>query len=281
MIGRAIGTGFAVSRDFVARGLIALRIRPNSLTLVGMFFTLLAGVCYAINSHGYFGWSLSPVSPANAYLLLAGVMLILASACDMLDGAVARLANLKSTFGAFLDSTLDRFSDFVIFAGIAIYYAWNSPANITFILGCMLAFFNAFMISYAKARAEDLIPRCGVGYWQRGERSAAILIATYAHNIPALVVQQAISPFFTAVLRIFYTKAIIEGRTPLTDPRQGPWHFKIRLWRWPRMSIPYDVITGLNIAWLIFAPVERIMIFLFGTADPLRTLAEFIGAACG
>lgn len=281
MIGRAIGTGFIVSRDFVARGLIALRIRPNSLTFTGIFFTLLAGICYAINSHGQFGWSISPIAPRNAYLMLAGALLILASACDMLDGAVARLANLKTTFGAFLDSTLDRFSDFVVFAGIAIFYAWHSqPANLTFIFGCMFAFFNAFMISYTKARAEDLIPECNVGYWQRGERSAAILIATFAHNIPALVVQQAISPFFSAMLRIFYTRAIIEGRTPLTDPRQGPWHFKIRLWRWPRMSVPYDVITGLNIAWLIFAPVEKIMMFLFGTVDPFRTLAEIIGAAC-
>jgi hypothetical protein len=60
---------------------------------------------------------------------------------------------------------------------------------------------------------------------------------------------------------------VIAGRTPVTDPRKGPWHLKARLWRWPRMTVPYDVITGLNIAWLIFVPVGNL-----GNLDPIRTL---------
>ena len=98
---------------------------------------------------------------------------------------------------------------------------------------------------------------CTVGYWQRGERSAAILIATFAHNIPALVVQQALLPLLTVLRRIFYTKAVIEGRTPVTNVREGSIWLKLRLWRWPRMSLPYDVVTAINIAWLIFAPVPE------------------------
>ena len=125
----------------------------------------------------------------------------------------------------------------------------------TFILGAMLAFFNAFMISYARARAEDLIEKCTVGYWQRGERSAAILIGTFSYNIPAMVAQQALLPLLTVLRRIFYTKHVLEGKPVITDPRTGPWHLKIRLWRWPRMTVPYDIVTGLNIAWLIFAPL--------------------------
>lgn len=251
MIGRSIGAFFVWARDHVARFLIRLRVTPNMLTLTGMVLTALAGACYAVGSG-----STGIGHPRGAYLLFAAALLILSSACDMLDGAVARLGNLKSTFGAFLDSTLDRYSDFAVYAGIGVYYAWASPANITFVLMSMLAFFNGFMISYTRARAEDLIPECRVGYWQRGERSAAILIATFSFNIPALVVQQSLLPMLTALRRVFYTKHVIEGKSPITDPRQGGFWLKIRLWRWPRMTWPYDIVTGINIAWLIFAPVD-------------------------
>lgn len=258
MIGRAIGTFFSVSRDAVARGLIALRITPNKLTLLGMALTAVAGVFYAIGAGDRFALTFDPHAAANVYMLLAGVMLVLSSACDMLDGAVARLGNLKTPFGGFLDSTLDRCSDFAVFAGIALYYANAPRANLTFVLLSMVAFLNAFMISYTRARAEDIVGQCRGGYWQRGERSAAILIASFAYNIPALVVQQALFPLFTVLLRIAHTKAMIEGKTPVTDGRQGPWWIKSQPWRWPRMTLPYDLITGLNIAWLIFAPIEPV-----------------------
>ncbi len=255
MIGRAIGFGFAAARDFIARGLVRIGISPNALTLTGMVLTLAAGVCYALGAgSGRHAWDLAvrPAAP-SAYLLLAGGLLILSSACDMLDGAVSRLGGRSTRFGAFLDSTLDRFSDFAVYAGIATYYAWQSPANLTLVLLSMVAFFNAFMISYARARAEDLIESCSVGYWQRGERAAAVLIATFAHNVPALIVQQAVLPMLTVVRRINHTRAVLKGTSPITDPAAGPMHLKLRLWRWPRATVPYDLITGLNIAWLIFA----------------------------
>jgi CDP-diacylglycerol--glycerol-3-phosphate 3-phosphatidyltransferase len=255
MVGRAIGLGFASARDFLARGLVRLGVSPDALTYTGMVLTGAAGVCYAVGAHSSFAWSLDSTSGANAYLFLAGVLLLLGSACDMLDGAVARLANSPTRFGAFLDSTLDRYSDFAVYAGIAACYAWHG-GNVTFVFLAMLAFFNAFMISYARARAEDLIEECSVGYWQRGERSAGILIATFAYNIPALLVQQAILPMLTVLRRFTYTKHVLEGRNPIPDPRQGGTWLKMRLWRWPRMTVPYDVVTFLNIAWLVFARFE-------------------------
>lgn len=255
MIGKLVGQFFSSARDLVAKGLIKLKVTPNVLSLTGMLITLAAGVCFAIGTTRDFAMSLDPAADANAYLLLAGVLLILASACDMLDGAVARLGNMKTEFGGFLDSTLDRYSDFVVYAGIAVAYAWHEPANITFMLLAVLAFFNGFMISYTRARAEDIIPKCRVGYWQRGERSAAILFATFAYNPAALVVQQGISPMFTALRRIFYTKAVLDGKQPVTDPRKGSMWLKLRPWLWPRMTVPYDIITGMNVAWLIFARI--------------------------
>jgi CDP-diacylglycerol--glycerol-3-phosphate 3-phosphatidyltransferase len=253
MIGRGVGFGFSVFRDAIARCLVKLGVTPNGITLSGGVITAGAGVCYALGAGGDY-----------SYLVLAAVLLILASACDMLDGAVARIGGKSSVFGEFLDSTLDRFSDFAIYAGIAIGYALHDPANITFVLLAMVSFFNSVMISYCKAKSENLIESCPVGYWQRGERSAAVLIATFANNLPALLVQQATLPMFTVLRRMLYTKAVTEGKEVVTDPRKGGVWLKLHLWYWPRMSLQYDFVTGLNIAWLILAPI--------GTLDLLGDL---------
>jgi CDP-diacylglycerol--glycerol-3-phosphate 3-phosphatidyltransferase len=181
----------------------------------------------------------------------------------MLDGAVARLGGSGTRLGAFLDSTTDRFSDFAVYAGIALHYAARSPANLTFVLAAMWAFFSAFMISYTRARAEDLIDRCRVGYWQRGERSAAILIGTFSYHVPALLAQQALLPMFSALRRITYTARAVAGRAPAEHPSSGPWWVRIQPWRYPRMSAPYDAITAANIAWLVLADLPQ--------ADPLRS----------
>jgi len=275
MIGNAIGHGFVVARDFCARGLLRGGVTPNMLSLAGIVIIAGIGVCYALGAGAARpAWCWTPLTDANIYLLLAAALMFLSAACDMLDGAVARIGNLSSRFGAFLDSTLDRFADFVVFTGIAVYYAWGTPAtsdtpttpaNITFILMAALAMFNGYMIAYTRARAEDIIPECTVGYWQRGERIAAILIATFAHNIPALLVQQAFLPLLTVLRRVFYTKAVIDGKQPITDPRKGGFWPRIQLWKYPRATWAYDIVTGANILWLIFAPVP--------TIDPIRQWA--------
>ncbi|MCD6303605.1 MAG: hypothetical protein J7M21_01425, partial [Planctomycetes bacterium] len=68
----------------------------------------------------------------------------------------------------------------------------------------------------------------------------------------------------TVLRRVSYTRAVISGRNPPTDPRTGPLSLKLRPWRWPRMSLPYDLVTAANIAWLLLAPV--------GNIDPLRAV---------
>jgi CDP-diacylglycerol--glycerol-3-phosphate 3-phosphatidyltransferase len=257
MVGRAIGSGFAAARDALARGLVGLGVAPNVLTLVGAVVTTAAAVCYALGAGGQFAWTLAAGNVPSAWLLLAGGLLVLASACDMLDGAVARIGDSKSPFGAFLDSTLDRYSDFAVYAGIAIFYAWSGPAgNVTFILLSMLAMFNAVMISYTKARAEDIIESCNVGFWQRGERSAAILIATFAHNMPALLVQQAILPIFTVCRRIAHTRRAIREKEAGVKPQAKGFSAGLCIWRQPRGTLGYELTVAVNIAWLIFAPVR-------------------------
>ena len=109
MIGRIIGTSIVTAREAVARFLIRLGVSPNMLTVAGLVLTILASACYAVSCPSAPTWTLD-ASPnkANAWLLLAFGLLLLCCACDMLDGAVARLANQKTVFGGFLDSTIDR-----------------------------------------------------------------------------------------------------------------------------------------------------------------------------
>jgi CDP-diacylglycerol--glycerol-3-phosphate 3-phosphatidyltransferase len=268
MIGRAIGRTVASLRDAAARRLVDMGVSPNALTLTGLGFTLASGVCLALGA-GSFGWSLDPGRldryDPNAYLLLAGVLMLLCAAGDMLDGAVARIGQRKTRFGAFLDSTLDRFSDFAVYLGIAFYFLLRG--NVTYTLLPFLAMFAASMISYTRARAEDLIHFCTVGYWQRGERLVATLAAVFALNIPALLWQQALLPMLTVWARIDYTRKVSAGKKPITDPRAGGRLDRLKLWRYPRGTIPYDLVTAANAAFLLFVRIPA-------QADP-------IGAALG
>ncbi len=263
-VGRSVGHGFMAARDWVARGLVAIHISPNSLTVLGTVFTVGAGVFLAVGAGDHFNrnglWSgflarWDTAVGCSCWNLLAALCIVLSSATDMLDGAVARLSSSGTVFGAFLDSTLDRVSDCAIFAGIALYY--SRQANITYTLLAMLALSNAYLISYARSRAETLLPNFKAGYWQRGERIAAVLISVMAFNVPAMLWQQAISGGFTAWRRIRCTWDVANGRKVIVDPREGAWLDRIQPWRWPRMTLPYDIITGLNIAYLIFAPIPQ------------------------
>ena len=258
MIGRAVGDAFSWARDGLARALVGAGVSPNVLTLAGFILTIGAAACLALGAGASFAWTLWP-GPAyqyrpNAWLLAGAWLLVLSSAGDMLDGAVARLGGASTTFGAFLDSTIDRFSDFAIYLGIAFYFA--ARANVTYTLLPLVAVFAGLMISYTRARAEDLIDFCTVGYWQRGERLAAILIACFAYNVPALLWQQALLPMLTVWARIDYTRQVAAGRQPVTDARRSPTLLgRLRLWRWPRMTGGYDLVTAANIAWLIFVRI--------------------------
>ncbi len=258
MIGSSIGRSVAIARDSLAGLLVRAGVSPNTLTLAGLAFTILAGGCLALGAGAPPGWSLRPGGPGgyhpNAYLLLAGVLMLFCSAGDMLDGAVARIGGKATAFGAFLDSTLDRVSDFALYLGIAFYFALRN--NLTYTLLPFLALFAAVMVSYTRARAEDLIRFCTVGYWQRGERVVAAMVAVFAHNVPALLWQQATLPMLTVWARINYTRKVAAGKQPLLDPRRSPRAIdRLRLWRYPRGTVAYDLLTVVHIVFLVFARI--------------------------
>lgn len=137
---------------------------PDALTLAGLAVTLGAGLAFAAGSFGLGGW-----------LIVAG------GALDILDGKVARARGLTRPAGAFLDSTLDRYGDWALFAGLAVAYGSGWP-----LWAALLALGGTFVVSYARARGEALGVACREGWLQRGERffflaSAGILTPILAY----------------------------------------------------------------------------------------------------
>ena len=259
---RYIGGGFASARDFLAAGFTRIQVKPTTLTLCGLIVTLLAGFCLALGAGDHMGSPRRPdgtINPATSWFgLYAAILLFLASAFDILDGAVARHSGRVTKMGGFLDSCFDRVADAAIFLGIAWYYIshLDEPGARLYLLLGLIAFFNAEMTSYIKARAENFIPSCPVGFWQRGEREAAILIGLFSHHLPTAVALLAISGAFTVLRRIVFTSQQLlrtQRGEPLLDPfvpARGV--MRLALWRHRRGRWGYDLTVAFYSLIIIF-----------------------------
>src|SRR3954447_19273712 len=135
-----IKTGYLRLIDPVANWLVKRDVHPNTITCIGTICTLVGGVIYGTGHIKTGGWFLG-----------------LTALFDVLDGTVARRSNRSSTFGAFLDSTLDRLADGFVLGGLAVFYALN-PAhhNVWMMTVALLGLIGAYMTSYIRARAEAL-----------------------------------------------------------------------------------------------------------------------------
>jgi CDP-diacylglycerol--glycerol-3-phosphate 3-phosphatidyltransferase len=159
-------------------------ISPNALTVIGV---LLNGVVAAIIAAGE--------------LRVGGVLLLFASAFDMLDGAVARATGSVSKLGGFLDSTFDRYSEVVVYVGVLIYLLDTDDAERGAVL-VLLSATGALLISYARARAEAAGYSATVGLFARTERVILLaLCLLLARPLWALWVL-AIATHLTALTRI-------------------------------------------------------------------------------
>jgi CDP-diacylglycerol--glycerol-3-phosphate 3-phosphatidyltransferase len=140
----------------------------------------------------------------SPWLLQAGgLVALLASIFDMLDGRVARLRGRETKFGAFLDSTMDRYSDMLLYMGLLILYARLDRTGLMVLV--WVAAFGSFMTSYARARAESLIPRCPVGLMERPERIVLVIAGALLNKMVAVLWVIAILSNVTAIQRIVYT----------------------------------------------------------------------------
>jgi CDP-diacylglycerol--glycerol-3-phosphate 3-phosphatidyltransferase len=135
-------------------------ITPNQVTVVGLALTFLAAGLIAF---GQLRW--------------AGVVLFFAGTCDILDGALARSTKAGYPYGAFLDSTLDRYSEGAIYVGLAAYFlSLSGPLQRWLVLATMAALAGSFLVSYVRARAKSLGFTCETGLFARPERVVVTVI---------------------------------------------------------------------------------------------------------
>ena len=269
-VSKAIGLGFMATRNAIARGLIRIGATPNHVTVAGFFANCGAAACFVMGAGHHAPWETPVPGVIQSTWPLWGVAwLFVAGACDMIDGAVARIGNMHTAFGGLLDSTLDRCSDIVVYAGMAIHFA--VAGNVTYLTLAVLAMCNGMLISYVKARAEEYIDDCSLGFWKRGERCAAVFLASISAHLPIMLWQQALSPLFTWLLRLRYARAVIRakevGREPPPIFPSGTAARWLRPWRCPRGTLPYDLTVGFNIAFFTVMPWIHPM--FYGSADPL------------
>ncbi|HET7094281.1 MAG TPA: CDP-alcohol phosphatidyltransferase family protein [Thermomicrobiales bacterium] len=158
----------------------------NLLTVLGLALNVLVAVVIA-----------------SGHLVAGGVLLLVASAFDMLDGAVARAAGSASSFGGFLDSTLDRYSEVVVYLGLLVYFLDRPDARAGAIL-TFLATIGALLISYARARAEAAGFTAAVGLVARPERVLILAICLLIGRPTIAVWILAITTHLTALTRIVH-----------------------------------------------------------------------------
>ena len=182
-------------------GLLAnLGVTPTGVTLFGLGLHILGAVVIGFGS-----------------LAGGGFILLLAAVCDALDGALARQTGQVSRFGAFLDSTIDRVDETVVFAGIAAYYLSSTSGwGDVWAVVSLLALAGSLITSYSRARAEGLGLDCSVGVFERPERIAVTLLGLFlgsAALVLALLVLVVFS-WFTVYQRIEHVRTLLDGNGP-------------------------------------------------------------------
>jgi CDP-diacylglycerol--glycerol-3-phosphate 3-phosphatidyltransferase len=212
---------------------VALRIHPNVLTLIGVVINIGAAIALA-----------------SRRFLLAGVVMIAANIFDFIDGKVAHRLQLQSQFGAFWDSTLDRFSDLALLTGLIYLYSQLGRSDYVLIAALTLIF--TIMTSYARARAESLVEKCKVGFMERPERIVLFMIGAFTNRMAGVLWVILLLSILTVANRIYYTYLALNGLPmPSTQGLKGAFN-RAFFWRDERTTVPYDlwVLAILAFVWL-------------------------------
>ncbi len=212
---------------------VALGIHPNVLTLIGVVINVLAA------------WAL-----ALDLFVTAGVIMICANIFDFIDGKVAHELHLQSKFGAFWDSTLDRFSDLALIVGLI--YLYSALGRSDYVLVAALTLTFSIMTSYARARAESLITKCKVGFMERPERIVLFMIGAFTNRMAGVLWVILSLSVLTVANRIYYTYLALNGLPmPTHEGVRGAFN-RAFFWTDERTTIPYDiwVIAILAFVWL-------------------------------
>jgi CDP-diacylglycerol--glycerol-3-phosphate 3-phosphatidyltransferase len=199
----------------IAETLAKRGVKPDHLTIAGLAFSILAAL---LLSRGDF--------------LSATFLIALAGLCDMMDGDVARATGGSSTFGAFLDSTLDRIGEGALFAGLAAYYfsraqggslwiqgeldagaRWGDPEGRTMAFLALATLILSFMVSYTRARAEGLGLDCKVGIMERPERILLLGVGTLLGQrfMPGVLGLLFLLTLVTVGQRVYHVRRLTKG----------------------------------------------------------------------
>jgi CDP-diacylglycerol--glycerol-3-phosphate 3-phosphatidyltransferase len=183
---RAIGVVFGAAIDRIVRWLALSRIHPNVLTFLGLVINIVAAYLFAAGS---FRW--------------AGAVVIGAGLFDMVDGRVARETNRVTRFGGFFDSVLDRYSDLALLMGLLVYYA--SINRFFYVVLTAIVMTGSVMVSYTRARSENTIPRCKVGFLERPERVVLLIMGALFDRMAPVLWVIAVLSNLTVIHRMIYT----------------------------------------------------------------------------
>jgi CDP-diacylglycerol--glycerol-3-phosphate 3-phosphatidyltransferase len=183
---RAIGVVFGTAIDRIVRWLALSRIHPNVLTFLGLVINIVAAFLFAAGS---FRW--------------AGAVVIGAGLFDMVDGRVARETNRVTRFGGFFDSVLDRYSDLALLMGLLVYYA--SINRFFYVVLTAIVMTGSVMVSYTRARSENTIPRCKVGFLERPERVVLLILGALFDRMAPVLWVIAVLSNLTVIHRMIYT----------------------------------------------------------------------------
>ena len=183
---RAIGLACNKVILLIVRGLALSKIHPNYLTLIGLLINVGAAWLLAV---GQFRW--------------AGAVIIGAGLFDMVDGRVARETNRVTRFGGFFDSVLDRYSDLGLLIGLLVWY--GSIGRFSYVVLTAVAMIACVMVSYVRARAENSIPMCKVGFMERPERVVLVIIGALFDRMAPVLWVIAVLGNLTVIHRMIFT----------------------------------------------------------------------------
>jgi len=183
---RAIGLTLNKVIMLIVRGLALSKIHPNVLTFLGL---VINGIAAWLLAAGQFRWG--------------AVVIIGAGLFDMVDGRVARETNRVTRFGGFFDSVLDRYSDLALLVGLLVWYgSINRPF---YVVLTAIAMTGSVMVSYTRARAENSIPTCKVGFMERPERVVLVIIGALFDRMAPVLWVLAVMANLTVVHRMVFT----------------------------------------------------------------------------
>src|SRR5258708_29545100 len=158
------GNGSKWLLDKIVGVIAATGINPNLLPFLGLVVNFIAAAFFAVGR-----------------FFTGALIIFFAGFLDILDGQVARRQNRVTAFGAFYDSTLDRYADMALYMGLLVYYSVSGRT--AYVVLAAVATAGSVMVSYARARAESLIPLCKVAFMDRPHRPVLLIIGGLSHPL--------------------------------------------------------------------------------------------------